>query len=92
MFVRENLAFPKPESNFFLGIFNAIGTVADVAADVLATISIISPVWRKTGLALTTAKSPRMVPGAEASGLVAPRMAEEKEKRNHEHKLISKLI
>jgi hypothetical protein len=39
VFVWENLAFPKPESNFFLGIFNAIGTVADVAADVNSEVS-----------------------------------------------------
>lgn len=70
-----DLAFLEPEGNFLLGVLDAIATVADVAADVLnVDISTGRMGYWDSRECLTRAKSPRMVPGAEARGLVAPRM------------------
>lgn len=47
--------------------------MADVAADILVKLLVCNDtISEHTGF-LTMAKSPRMVPGAEAKGLVAPR-------------------
>lgn len=35
MLVADDLTLLEPESDFFLGVLDAVGTVADVAADVL---------------------------------------------------------
>jgi len=80
---RDDLVLLEPEVNLLLGILDRVGAVADVATDilhflVLACFSFISctPSLSLVLLGvsvLTMAKSPRMVPGAEASGFVAPR-------------------
>lgn len=63
----------EPESDLLLGVLDRVRAVADVAADVLSCISV-SAVYVRWMEGRTMAKSPRMVPGAEARGLVAPRM------------------
>ena len=70
-----DLALLEPESNLLLGRLDGVGAVADVAADVLR--ESIRQHTNNDGArreALTMAKSPRMVPGLEARGLVAPRI------------------
>jgi hypothetical protein len=73
----------EPESDLLLGSLNGVGAVADVAADVLQRITVSytilkhldissNPPQRALNFQLTIAKSPRMVPGWDASGLVAP--------------------
>jgi hypothetical protein len=66
----------EPQVDLLLGVLDAVGTVADVAADVLCAY-ILECRLDILGIdrGRTRAKSPRMVPGAEARGLVAPRMA-----------------
>jgi len=39
LLVTENLIVTEPQGNFFLGIFDAVGAVADVAADVKGEIT-----------------------------------------------------
>ena len=71
-----DLLLVEPQGDLLLGRVDAVGAVADVAADVLSLIvSIVDfppTVLVSTEDARTIAKSPRMVPGAEASGFVAP--------------------
>jgi hypothetical protein len=70
--VADEFVLAKPQSNLLLGVLNRVRTVADVAADILLPVSGQGDDGlRMRGL--TMAKSPRMVPGAEARGLVAPR-------------------
>lgn len=69
----------EPEGNLLLGVLNGVGAVADVAAHVLLVfplVVVLAQIDRKNEEKgkHTRAKSPRMVPGAEARGLVAPRM------------------
>ena len=76
----------EPEGDLLLGGLDGVGAVADVAADVLKKKGGLAndvPYKSrcaednrafKAEFALTMAKSPRMVPGWEARGLVATRM------------------
>ena len=81
---RDDLVLLEPEVNLLLGVLDRVGAVADVAADILdipvlacflfSHLCTSSLCFVLLGVgALTMAKSPRMVPGAEASGFVAPR-------------------
>lgn len=45
MLVADDLTLLEPESNFFLGVLDAVGTVADVAADVLFNVSWVTGQW-----------------------------------------------
>jgi len=74
LLVADDLALGEPEGNLLLGVLNGVRTVADVAADILVMIiRTIMATTKHCVNELTRAKSPRMVPGAEAKGLVAPR-------------------
>lgn len=69
-----DLLLLEPEVDLLLGRVDTVGAVADVAADILGdTVSMRSWVLLASVDGLTMAKSPRMVPGWEAIGLVAPR-------------------
>lgn len=41
MFVGNNVVFVEPQRDFLLGIFDAVGAVADVAADVLKSQTLV---------------------------------------------------
>ena len=74
LLVFKNLSLLEPQSNLFLRALDSIGAVADIAADILrkqlaALRQHMGQEWR------TIAKSPRMVPGDEFNGFVAPRRA-----------------
>lgn len=71
---RHKVVLLEPESDLLLGVLDAIRSVADVAANVLELRSVSVLGHGDSGM-LTMAKSPRMVPGADANGLVAPRRA-----------------
>lgn len=71
---RLNFALVEPESDLLLRGLNTVRAVADIATDILMGIhgsAIYQVDWSIQ--MLTMAKSPRIVPGAEASGFVAPR-------------------
>jgi hypothetical protein len=68
-----DLLLLEPQVNLLLGGLDSIGAVADIAADILVSRSVSTITIERRAAARTMAKSPRMVPGDEASGLVAPR-------------------
>ena len=71
-----DLLLIEPQRDLFLGRFDSIRAVADVAADILNEYIVSQLMLADTvqsSTTLTMAKSPRMVPGCEASGFVAPR-------------------
>lgn len=74
--LNEFLRF-EPQCDFLLCVLDTVRAVADVATDVLCKLvrAVINAQDGKGSWLLTMAKSPRMVPGADARGLVAPRMA-----------------
>lgn len=43
--VADDLTLLEPESDFLLGVLDAVGTVADVAADVLFKVSWVTGQW-----------------------------------------------
>lgn len=70
-----DLLLLEPEIDLLLGGLDAVGAMADVAADVLKTREYQQQFRQRPrllGLRRTIAKSPRIVPGEEASGFVAP--------------------
>ena len=64
----------EPQSNLLLSTLYRVRTMTDVSANVLYSQSALH-LQRSPTHVLTIAKSPRIVPGAEARGLVAPNRA-----------------
>ena len=78
--VADKILVLEPQGDLLLGALDAVGPVADVAADYLQHAGQRSVLpWRRCLLRFgglpSMAKSPRIVPGAEARGFVAPRRA-----------------
>lgn len=69
----DDLLWLEPESDLLLGVLDGVGTVADVASNIDAALCQCPRSRLLDAVYKTYAKSPRIVPGAEANGLVAPR-------------------
>ena len=68
-----DLTLLEPESNLLLGVLNTVGPVANVPSNInsIVALSLVSIFAEDVGRNVL----PRIVPGAEARGLVAPRRA-----------------